>query len=129
MPSDLIKVIPYNLLPNPGTCRYCGSNQRDCVDFGVTMEYEGALLICTQCFLGEVTKVDELQLVSRKEVAEMYDSREKMQFQLTAIALMKEALRSDLVAVLDSHSNSINELVSGFVSVPPSDSIITEKLF
>ena len=63
------RVIPGGSLPMPGVCRACGSPDRDCVDFGAT-DFEWAILICNQCFLGGVSTMPELNLVTRAYMEE-----------------------------------------------------------
>ena len=43
------KVIYGGSLPAPGKCGVCGSVERDCIDFGLDVDYYGAVLLCVEC--------------------------------------------------------------------------------
>lgn len=47
--SDRFYLIDKSRLPFPAKCACCGEIDRDCVDFGRTVDWEGATLLCTIC--------------------------------------------------------------------------------
>lgn len=109
MPSDTFKYIPVERLPMPGTCCICGSNQRGCIDFGITVEYFGAVLICVEC-IQDITNVEELALVSE---AAVFDWKMRVGSANHQIAILKAAskeIKDDLVAM----GNRIDDLVVNY---------------
>jgi hypothetical protein len=101
LPSDTFKYVPVGLLPMPGTCATCGSNQRGCVDFGITVEYFGALLICESCII-DITNVEQLGLMTRKEAAAIVEQNDLFVLRDREMVSAREDLRNALVAAADS---------------------------
>lgn len=129
MPSDFISVIPAGLLPFPGTCRYCGSNQRDCVDFGINTEYDGATLICTLCFMAEIVKVEQLQLVPFERIQQLSEANADLMLQMAATDMLKEKLRGDVLDLLDNYSSAVSGTSADHHSVPESVDADSARLF
>jgi len=129
LPSDFISVIPAGLLPYPGVCRFCGSNKRDCVDFGINTEYDGATLICVDCFKGEIVKVESLGLMTTDQAEQLRIDNAELILKITATEMLKKEMRDGVVAVLDSYESDIADTARDLVSVPASDEGPTGKLF
>jgi len=77
MSSDRYKIIQRQFLPLPGVCAICGSNQRDCVDFGIEMDYVGAFMLCTECVM-EVVNVDEIGLMRKADAIRLMEENDLM---------------------------------------------------
>jgi hypothetical protein len=117
--SDTFHVIPVGLLPNPGTCSICGSNQRDCLDWGITVEYFGAILICVEC-VRDLVNVPELGLMHESEVSAMMEDN----LRLTARDREMESVRRDLRAALAAVADGFDHRI--IKSVP--DAVVTAKV-
>jgi hypothetical protein len=106
------------MLPNPGTCCVCGSNQRGCVDFGITVEYFGAVLICEECIL-DISNVEQLGLITRSEVAQMMEQNELLLAREERVQRERYQLRDAVVAVVDSFNRAVDDSEpSNLVSIP-----------
>lgn len=126
--SEPYFLIPAQYLPNPGTCRTCGSNQRDCVDFGITIDFEGAILICVSC-IQQLKYIEELDLIDRKTVDNVIEANRKLMVQQAALDLLKKELRDGVVAVLDRYDLSVTDSISDLLPVPASGTKEPERLF
>lgn len=104
MPSDTFKFNPQGQLPYPGSCVLCASDLRGCIDFGVTLDHHGALLICTQCIL-EITNVDELGLVKRKDVEETLIENKVLNDRDEVLNTELGVMRNGVVAILNHFSD------------------------
>jgi len=121
LPSDTFKYIPVGLLPLPGTCATCGSNQRGCVDFGITVEYFGALLICESCIV-DITNVDELGLMTKKEAASIIEQNDLLVLRDREMVQAREELRNALVAAANSLDGRVgNVSVSSVLDTTSTD--------
>ena len=47
--SDKFFLIDKGRLPSPAKCWSCGCVDRDCIDFGVDIGFQGAVLLCILC--------------------------------------------------------------------------------
>jgi hypothetical protein len=118
MTSDTFHYLPVGMLPNPGTCCVCGSNQRGCVDFGITVEYFGAVLICEECIL-DISNVEQLGLITRSEVAQMMEQNELLLAREERVQRERYQLRDAVVAVVDSFNRAVDDSEpSNLVSIP-----------
>jgi hypothetical protein len=126
MPSDVYTVIPAYMLPFPGKCWTCGSNERDCVDFKFNTEYDGAVLVCVLC-IKELAKVEELGLITRDSVEHVVDANAVLMLQLAQAEMAKKELRNGVVAVLDSYDDSIANLARDYIPVPESDGPVQDQ--
>ena len=126
--SDTFHVIPAGLLPNPGTCSVCGSNQRDCLDWGITVEYFGAVLICVEC-CHDLTTVPELNFVSGQAVGEMLAENLRLTAREKEMESAIRELRASLVAVADGFHHRIVNSVPDTVAVAPRTEKVARNLF
>ena len=101
MTSEPYTLILAGLLPLPGHCVVCGSNQRDCVDIGFTAEYFGAVLICTDC-IKPLAQIPELGFRLQSDVEYILAANELLSKRDAAMTRIREDLRRALVAVADS---------------------------
>jgi len=129
LPSDFISIIPAGILPYPGVCRFCGSNLRDCVDFGINTEYDGATLICVDCFKVEIIKVEALGLMTPDQTEQLRIDNAELILKIAATEMLKEKMRNDMVAVLDAYESDIANTARDLVTVPESGEGPTGKLF
>jgi transcription elongation factor Elf1 len=111
MTSDRYVLIAKQYLPHPGTCAICGSNQRDCVDFRIDIDYMGAFLLCTEC-VGEVVNVDELHLMRKADAVTLMEENDLMRRQLNQAVDAMEDMQSGLVATVDTYVHRIRNLTS-----------------
>lgn len=81
MPSDRFRIIQAQFLPLPGVCAICDSNRRDCVDFGINVDYLGVFMICVEC-VKEVCNVDELNLMDKGHYKKLVEENKKLTDQL-----------------------------------------------
>jgi len=126
--SEPFSLIPVGMLPNPGICRICGSNERACVDFGLTFDYEGAVLICVSC-IQQLKYIDELGFIDRSTVNGVIQSNRDLMLKMTAIDILKKELRDGVVAVLDSYDLALVDNVGDLLPIPVDPSESPEKLF
>lgn len=56
MINGRFKIVSAGNLPAPGKCVVCGTVERDCLDFGLDIDYFGAVLLCATC-MGEAATV------------------------------------------------------------------------
>lgn len=98
MPSDTFKYVLAGQAGFPGICVICGSNQRDFIDFGVSVEYHGAILICNQCIL-ELQNVEQLPFVLRSDLEEANRANEEKQEVIEQYSNLRKGLESGLVRV------------------------------
>jgi len=126
--SEPFSLIPVGMLPNPGICRICGSNERACVDFGLTFDYEGAVLICVSC-IQQLKYIDELGFIDRSTVNGVIQSNRDLMLKMTAIDILKKELRDGVVAVLDSYDLALIDNVGDLLPIPVDPSESPEKLF
>lgn len=129
MPSDFIKVIPVGMAPHPGICRYCGSNQRELVDFSITFDYEGAVMICVSCFMGEIIRVEELDLVPRRYLDQLDREKVELLAENDRLATWIMGVRDGVVAVLDSYDASVAGNTSSASTVSETDKQPESSLF
>lgn len=66
MPSDTFKYVQAGMAASPGTCAICGFDRRDFIDFGITAEYYGAILVCVEC-IADLSNVEQLDFVRRSD--------------------------------------------------------------
>jgi hypothetical protein len=109
MTSDRFSVIERQFLPFPGTCAICGSNQRDCVDFGINKDYEGAFLMCLEC-AREMSNVDELDLIRREEVVHLMEDNDIKNRQMAMAVDAMEDMQRGLVASVDTYISRVRSL-------------------
>jgi hypothetical protein len=126
--SDTFKVIPVGLLPNPGTCSICGSNQRDCLDWGITVEYFGAVLVCVEC-CRDLTTVPELNFVSGQAVGEMLAENLRLTAREKEMESAIRELHASLAAVADGFSHRVLNSVPDTVAVAPRTEKVARNLF
>jgi len=126
--SEPFSLIPVGMLPKPGICRICGSNERACVDFGLTFDYEGAVLICVSC-IQQLKYIDELGFIDRSTVNGVIQSNRDLMLKMTAIDILKKELRDGVVAVLDSYDLALVDNVGDLLPIPVDPSESPEKLF
>lgn len=122
MPSDAFRLVPVGLLPTPGTCCKCGSNLRPAIDFGITVEYFGAVLICVECIM-DIVNVEELDLMHRSEASILMAENERLIRREDEMQLVRRDLRNALVAVADSIDSrvshpSVSSMVIDEVTTP-----------
>jgi len=67
--SDRFRVVPANQLPQPGKCLGCGNDQKPCLDFGLTVDFVGAVLLCEVCFNDAKTAWPETNVDMQKQIA------------------------------------------------------------
>lgn len=91
MPSDTFKYVQAGQAASPGTCAICGFDRRDFIDFGITAEYYGAILVCVEC-IGELSNVEQLDFVRRSD----YDAVTALNNSLTGTIREYEGLRQGL---------------------------------
>lgn len=121
MSSDRYKVIQREFLPMPGVCAICGSNQRDCVDFNINVDYVGAFLICLECMV-EVVNIDELDLMRRIDHVKTAESNAKLSKQLEKVWTLMEEFQNGVVANVDDYRRRIVNVIPDVVlSVGESD--------
>jgi hypothetical protein len=116
------------MLPSPGICRTCGSNQRACVDFGVTFDYEGAVLFCVQC-LQQLRFIDELGFIDRSTVDGVIQANMDLMLKDTALDLLRKELRDGVVAVLDRYDTAVTDSIRDLLPVPADTPVESAKLF
>jgi len=109
MTSERFRVIARGSLPHPGTCIICGTDQRDCIDFGVDRDYVGAFLICIEC-AREFANVDELDLIKREEVVHLMEDNDLMKRQMAMSVDAMEDMQRGLVASVDIYIGRIRSL-------------------
>lgn len=126
--SEPFSLIPVGFLPNPGICRICGSNQRACVDFGLTFDFEGAVLICVSCFQ-QVKYIDELGFIDRKTVESVIEANRQLMLKQTALDLLKKELYDGVVAVLDSYVAAVDDSIRDLLPISVDSLESSEKLF
>jgi len=51
------QIIPAGSAPYPNKCAVCGSVERDLIDFGLTFDFEGAVMFCTDCCAELASKI------------------------------------------------------------------------
>lgn len=85
----------------PGKCAICGAVNRPVVDFGMTIEFYGAVMFCIECMQSAARAVD---MVSRVEV----EAAEKSLAQSFATQLIER----DLVAISHEHYIAITTNLS-----------------
>lgn len=108
MPSDTFKYIPANMLPAPGTCCLCTSSLRGCIDFGINLDYFGAVLFCTDCVI-EITNVDELGLMRRKDAEEAMIENALLNNRDEALNTELKVVRNGMVAILDHFADVLRD--------------------
>jgi len=96
--SDRFYLIDKSRLPFPGKCACCGEIDRDCVDFGRTVDWEGATLLCTVCVAEAFSVLDPVVDQEKKDLqAEVVRARETL-----------GELRGNLLAVIDSSAYGLH---------------------
>lgn len=61
--SDKFFLIDKGRLPSPAKCWSCGSVSRDCIDFGVDIGFQGAVLLCVLCVAEAATALPRQQKI------------------------------------------------------------------
>lgn len=108
---------------HPGKCACCGSIERPVVDFGMTIEFYGAVLLCVTC-LAEAGQIVGLVPVAELRAAQesLAQSIDENLKQAGKVAITNEqhdslalAVRglSDLVFSFDDRRNSVDDVSSG----------------
>lgn len=128
MTSDRYKVIPRQFLPIPGVCAICGSNQRDCVDFGINIEYVGAFLVCTEC-MQEVVNIDELDLMKRIDHTKTEEENLKLRAQLDKVWETMREFQDGVVASVDHYRHNIINVIPDVVLSSPLSETGTDSFF
>jgi hypothetical protein len=109
MSSDRYRLIERQYLPHPGVCAICGSNLRDCVDFGIEVDYYGAFMLCTECVV-EVVNVDEVGLMRKIDAVKLMEENDLMKRQLSEVVDAMEDMQSGMVAVIDTYIHRVRNL-------------------
>lgn len=94
-------------LPFPGTCIICGSNQRDCIDFGANIEYHGALLMCISCVKAMIDQIPQLEVVRKEEADKIASERDRLGFQHHLLMDGFKELKHGVVAAIDDYGTAI----------------------
>ena len=103
MASDRFVIISNTRLPNPAKCWCCGAGDRDCVDWGADIAFQGAILICVVC-LAEASTL----------LAPPVDlEKEQMKVQLDTARKILGELNARLVSVLVDASSAIDGAIPG----------------
>jgi hypothetical protein len=101
-------LIPGYQLPPPGKCASCGDTDRDCVDFGITIDYYGAVLICTLCLRSAAAEwPNVISLIDTGMYQELSQEYDKLYAENQAIPNMIEEVRNELFDIINSLSNRL----------------------
>ena len=105
--NDSYPVIKAGLLPIPGKCFKCGSDQRDCIDLGYDAEYYGAMLLCLAC-AHSLSDVPELGFVTADSVREMETELARLKRLEAKLGKAKVALNSGILSAIDSFDDILD---------------------
>lgn len=99
---------------NPGKCACCGSVERPVVDFGMTIEFYGAVLLCVTCL------AEAGQIVGLVPVEQLREAQESLA-QSTEETLRQERKVTITYEQRDSLTLAIRGLSDLILSLSPSD--------
>jgi hypothetical protein len=117
------QVGPVASAPFPSKCICCGAVDRDVVDFGVTYDFEGAVLLCVSCMAEGALKIGFVSGVTYHEALNLADRVTKNLDR--AVALIKE-FQGDLN---DTVSDLVVRVDDALTSSPSNDGVdFDEKL-
>lgn len=128
MPSDTFRYIPVGQAPIPGTCSVCGFDLRGMIDFGITVEYFGAVLVCVEC-IKELANCEEAGLMLVSDADSLRKENTFLAIRDMHINTARESLKDGLVAVVDSFNRTVDDLDSSNVSLIKEPEPDSESLF
>jgi len=99
-PSSRFQLYP-SPVAAPGKCAICGAVNRPVVDFGMTVEFYGAVLFCVECMESAARTID---MVPRRELSAAEES--------LAQSFATQLIERDLVAVSHDHYIAITTNLS-----------------
>lgn len=116
-PSSRMKYLALPFI-HPGKCACCGSIERPVVDFGMTLDFYGAVMLCVTCLaeagrIVGLVPVEELQL-AQESLAQSIDENLRS---AGKVAITNEQQRSLIVAV-----RGLSDLVLSFD--PSGDAVV-----
>lgn len=115
------QVGPVASAPFPSKCICCGAVDRDVVDFGVTYDFEGAVLLCVSCMAEGALKIGFVSGVTYHEALNLADKVTKNLDR--AVALIKE-FQGDLN---DTVSDLVVRIDDTLTSSPSNDGVDTNE--
>lgn len=132
----MIELLPPNTAPHPGVCLTCGSSGKDLILFDVTQPWNGALLLCVECFKGvAIMFQDRLGIVDVKHLEILQVERDLLSGRLDNFGAAVFQLKGDLsdaldgfYRYLDSESGGSDSTASGFAALlSDTDSTTTNR--
>lgn len=99
MSSDTFRILHTGgVVPIPGTCCICGFDRRDFVDWGLNIEYYGAVLICVEC-INNLGQLEELDFATRQELNDARATIRNLMQTIREYERMRRKLEDGLVRV------------------------------
>lgn len=112
-PTDRFK-LTLTPLVSPGKCACCGAVNRPVVDFDMTIQFYGAVLLCITC-LAEASRLIDMVPVVELHTAEQYAN------QSLSSQLAKLGMRTITDEQFESISMAFGGLSDALLSIEPSD--------
>jgi len=120
-PSEVnsrFKVLP-RPFPNPGKCAVCGGVKTPVVDFGFTVQFYGAVMICTVCLSEAARKIG---MVSEQDLRDNTQATDQVAKEYLARNNLK-AINGDQYNLAVTAATSLSDLVlRGLPDLPVEDS-------
>lgn len=113
---------------SPGKCSVCGSVERAVVDFGLDVEFYGAVVICTECF---ICAAQILDLVPGEKLRTAQLVQLDHEHQLNEAGRVANEYNAKLSDLLTEFANSLRDINNGTVSESnegPAESVGSESL-
>ena len=108
-PSEVnsrFKVLP-RPFPNPGKCAVCGGVKTSVVDFGLTVQFYGAVMICTVCLSEAARKIG---MVSERDLVDNVRATDQIAKEYLARNNLK-AINGDQYSLAVTAATSLSDLV------------------
>ena len=121
--QDLSHVLPptsrFQLYPSPlvtpGKCAVCGAVDRPVVDFGMTLQFYGAVLLCVTCLTEAGAAIG---LVPQTEVAKA-EGLAQTTFEEQLASRDMKAIPNELVGTLDMAFGALSSVIFSLMSGDP----------
>lgn len=107
--KNMISITNGNALPFPSKCLVCGNAQRDCVNFPVTQQWNGALLICVECFRSVGINHPELGLVDKSSWLEVVEAKRELSERLVRFDGAIGIFRSRFAETVDDFNHLLDD--------------------
>lgn len=116
-----ISMVPGRILPSPSKCVCCGDGDRDCIDFGLTLQFYGAVLLCVTCVAQAIrTWGPQLDAASLADYNELLSENITLKNKLSQLPALEEELANAVLTAVSKYNND-RDLLDGSRSSSNSD--------